>query len=227
MFARLLLTTLLVFYASPQNPSASDQGAPVVAINARWYRDRQSVEKVVVPARGPEVPMIEPTRSIGRNQKAEGTAPERDPNSEKPEARSASLDQIAEGAGGSLRVDGFTYEVKFRNGGTKQSQTIFWEYQFTEAAAPENTSRRRFVCDVKIKPATDRLVQVFSTLGPSTVINVKNLSKGSGKEFNESVVIDRIEFADGSVWQRPDWNSEEAKSTATKRGNRSGICRSF
>jgi hypothetical protein len=171
--------------------------------------------------------MIEPTRSIGRNQKATGTAPERDPNAEKPEARSASLDKIGEEASEAARVNGFTYEVKFRNGGTKQAQTIFWEYQFTQTAVPENTSRRRFVCDVKIKPDKDKLVQVFSTLGPGTVINVKDLSKGSGKQFAESVVVDRIEFEDGSVWQRQDWNLGEAKSPATKRGNRSGICRSF
>jgi hypothetical protein len=227
MFARLLLPILLAFHASPQNPPAFDQHAPVVAINSRWYRDRQSAEKVVVPARGPDLPMIEPVRSIGRNQKPDGTAPERDPNSEKTEARSASLDKIAESASEAPRVDGFTYEVRFRNGGARQAQTIFWEYRFTETAAPENSSRRRFVCEVKIKPDKDKLVQVFSTLGPGTVINVKDLSKGSGKQFDESVLVDRIEFEDGSVWQRQDWNLEEAKSAAPKRGNRSGICRSF
>jgi hypothetical protein len=58
------------------------------------------------------------------------------------------------------------------------------------------------------------------------VINVKNLSQGSHKQFDESVVIDRIEFEDGSAWQRPDWNFTEAKSAVSKR-ERSGICRSF
>jgi hypothetical protein len=227
MFARLLLPILLVFHPPPQNPPAADKNAPVLAINFRWYRDRQSAEKVVVPARGPDLPMIEPTRSIGRTQKPDGTAPERDPNSEKPEARSASLDKIGEEASESSLVNGFTYEVKFRNGGTKQAQTVFWEYQFTETAVSTNTSRRRFVCELKIKPEKEKLVQVFSTLGPGTVINVKNLSKKLGKQFDESVVVDRIEFEDGSVWQRQDWNVEEAKSSPTKRGNQSGICRSF
>ena len=224
MFARLLLPIVLVIHPSPQNPVASDQHCPVVVTSSRWFKDRQSAEKVVVPARGPELPMIEP---IGREQRADGTAPVRDPNAEKPEARSASLDRIAEESGQSRLVNGFTYEVKFKNLDTRQAQTIFWEYQFTETAAPENTSRRRFVCGVKIKSDKDKLVQIFSTLGPGTVINVTDLAKGSGKQFAESVVIDRIEFDDGSLWQRQDWNFEKEKPGETKRGAWSGACRSF
>ena len=88
-------------------------------------------------------------------------------------------------------------------------------------------SRRRFICGVKIKPDQEKLVQVFSTLGPGTVINLRNLTKGSGKQFDESVVIDRIEYEDGSLWQRKDWNFEEAKLTVRTGGKRSGVCRSF
>jgi hypothetical protein len=227
MLSLLLLPILLVFQPSQQKSPASGEQPPVVATYFRWFRDRQEAKKSVLPARGPEPPLIEPNKSIGRNQKAEGTAPERDPNAEKVEARSASLDQIAEQAGESARVDGFTYEVKFKNLNAKQAQIIFWEYQFKEIITPENTSRRRYVCGVKIKPDTDKLIQIFSTLGPSPVINVKNLMKGSGKQFDESVIIDRIEFEDGSVWQRKDWSSEEARFAVTKRDVRSGICRSF
>ena len=163
---------------------------------------------------------------MSRKQRADGTAPERDPQLDKLETRSASLDNIGQQTSESRQVDGFTYEVKFKNLETKQVQTIFWEYLFKETADPQNTSRRRFICGVKIKPDQAKLVQVFSTLGPGNVIKLTNLKKGSGKQFDESVVIDRIEYEDGSLWQRKDWNLEEAK-TALKRGERSGVCRSF
>ena len=78
-----------------------------------------------------------------------------------------------------------------------------------------------------MKPEKEKVVQVFSTLSPSAVISLKELAKGSGKQFDESVVIDRIEFDDGSFWQRKDWNFEEAKSAVTNGDNRSRICRSF
>jgi hypothetical protein len=168
--------------------------------------------------------MIEPNR---RNEPTDAIKNERDPNAEKLESRSASLDRLEEGLREPPRVDGFTYEVKFQNLDTRQAQTIFWEYEFKENATQQNTSRHRFVCGVKIKPDKDKLIRVFSTLGPGTVIDVKNMPKGSGKQFDESVVIDRIDFEDGSVWQRKDWNFEEAKFAVAKRSDRSGICKGF
>jgi hypothetical protein len=226
MLALLLLPILLVFSPTQQNPAAGDEQSPVVAISFHWFKDRQAAEKVVLPARVPQPSMIEPEKSIGRNARTDGTKPEPDPNREKIETRSGSLDQIAAQASESHQVDGFTYEVKFKNVNPKQMLTIFWEYQFKETVAPENTSRYRFACGVKIKPDKEKVVQVFSTHSPGGVINVKNLSKASSKQFDESVVIDRIEFEDGSVWQRRDWNFAEAKTAVSKR-DRSGICRSF
>jgi hypothetical protein len=225
MLVLLLLPIVFLFQPSRQTPAGSGEHSPIVAINFRWFRDRQAIEKVVMPPRGPQPPTLEPN-TISRNQRKDGTAPERDPQLDKLETRSGSLDAIAQESGESRRVDGFTYEVKFENFDTKQARTIFWEYQFRENANPQNTSRRRFVCDLKIKPDQDKLVQVFSTLGPGNVINLTNLKKGAGKQFDESVVIDRIEFEDGSLWQRKDWDFEEAK-TVESRGERSGTCRSF
>ena len=223
----LLLLPILLIFGPPQQRPAADEQPPVVATYFRWFRDRQEAKKSVVPPRGPEPPLIEPKNSVYRKERTDGTAPERDPNAEKVESRSASLDQIAQEASESPRVDGFTYEVKFKNLNTKQTQIIFWEYQFKETMPAGNTSRRRYVCGVKIKPDKDKLIQIFSTLGPGTVINVKELMKGSGKQFDESVIIDRIEFEDGSIWQRKDWSFAEAKLAVTKPDVRSGICRSF
>jgi len=221
----VLLLLPILFQPSPQNPPGSDERSPIVAVEFRWFRDRQTVEKVVVPPRGPQPATLE-ANTITRNQRTDGTAPERDPQLDKLETRSGSLDAIAQQSSESRRVDGFTYEVRFKNSETKQAQTIFWEYQFKETADPQNTSRRRFICGVKIKPDHEKLVQVFSTLAPGNVINLTNLTRRSGKQFDESVVIDRIEYEDGSLWQRKDWNFEEAK-TAVRSGARSGICRSF
>lgn len=227
MLALLLLPILLVFQPSRQNPPASGEQAPIVVTHFRWFRDRQSAEKAVMPPRTPEPPPIEANKTIDRNERPIGTTPEGHPDVDRLEQRSASLDKIAQESSESPRVEGFTYEVRFKNLEAKQAQTVFWEYQFKEIANASNTSRRRFVCGLKISPGKDKLVQVFSTLGPATVINLKSLTKGSGKQFEESVVIDRIEYQDGSVWQRQNWNFEEARFTAKSRGDRSGVCRSF
>ena len=152
---------------------------------------------------------------------------ERDPELDKIETRSASLDQIGEQSSEAPRVDGFTYEVRFKNLSPKQAQLIFWEYVFKEIANPEQVTRHRFVCAVKIKADQDKLLQVFTTLGPTAVIDVKNMARGSEKKIDGSVVIDRIEFEDGSVWQRQDWQLDAAKLALTKDRDRTGVCRNF
>ena len=227
MVSLLLLPILLVFQTSQEKLPASEEQRPVVATYFRWFRDRQEAKKVVLPSRGPEPQLIETNQSIGRKERTDGTKPELDPNAEKIETRSASLDQIAQEVNEPPRVAGFMYEVKFKNLDTKQVQMIFWEYQFKETTTPENISRHSYVCGVKIKPDKDKLIQIFSTLGPGNVINVKNLKRGPDKQFDESVIIDRIEFEDGSSWQRRDWSFEEAKFAVIKSDVRSGICRSF
>ena len=39
------------------------------------------------------------------------------------------------------------------------------------------------------------------------------LANASGDVFLETVVINRVEYEDGSVWQRKDWNSNEIRLT--------------
>ena len=57
---------------------------------------------------------------------------------------------------------------------------------------PANVSRRRFLCNVKMKPEQAKDLEIFSLGGPSDVISVKSLSKVSGNQFQEAVVIDRV-----------------------------------
>jgi hypothetical protein len=227
MIALLLLPLLITFQPSHQDPPGSDERSPVKVTSFRWFKDRQAAENVVEPPPGPQPAMIGANRNFERQRRINASAGDRDPNLDTLDGRSAALDKIVQESREAEPVDGFTYEARFQNTGTKLTQTIFWEYQFTEKVNAANTSRRRFVCAVKLKPEKDKVLQVFSTLGPNNVINVKNLARGLGRQFEESIVIDRIEYADGSVWQRKDWNFEEVKLTARARSDRTAACRSF
>jgi hypothetical protein len=69
--------------------------------------------------------------------------------------------------------------------------------------------RRQFLCGVSIKPEKDKELQAFSLSGPHDVISVDTLSKKSPGE--EKVVINRVEYGDGSIWQRKDWSFGEVR----------------
>jgi hypothetical protein len=85
-----------------------------------------------------------------------------------------------------------------QNGSGKSIQTIFWEYQFKESANPANVTRRQFLCSARIAPEKGKDLQVFSLFGPTNVVNVKSRTKGRASQFLEGVLINRVEFTDGT-----------------------------
>ena len=80
---------------------------------------------------------------------------------------------------------------------------------------------------VNVKPDSKKELQAFSLSGPSDVVSVASLANNGSNAFQEKVIINRVEYADGTIWQRKDWNFEEAKFAVTNGDNRSRMCRSF
>jgi len=46
--------------------------------------------------------------------------------------------------------------------------------------------------------------------GPSEVVSVGALAKNDNR-FLEQVLINQVEFADGSIWERKDWKFSEIR----------------
>jgi len=74
-------------------------------------------------------------------------------------------------------------------------------------------ARRQFLCGVNIATDKSKDLEGFSLSGPSEVVNVKTLADKSQNPFKERVLINRVEYADGSIWQRKDWNLSEVKAS--------------
>jgi len=47
--------------------------------------------------------------------------------------------------------------------------------------------------------------------GPAAAVNAASLATAASP-FQEKVVINRVEFADGKSWMRKDWNAGEIKT---------------
>lgn len=101
----------------------------------------------------------------------------------------------------------FVYKVKLQNTSSKTVKNFYWEYQVVESANPQNLSARQFFCASQIKADQQRSFEVYSLTPPTTAVISATTLGGDGKNaFAEKAVINRIEFKDGSVWQRPDWS---------------------
>ncbi len=225
----LLLPFLLFFAGSSQNPAALDESSPVVVVSFKWFKDRQPIDNAVATTTSPQPAPIAADKNFERQKRVNAMAGDRDPHADTLDARGAELDRIVAESRAAPPVDGFVYLIKFKSAGTKLIARVFWEYQFKETANPANVTRRRFLCNVKIKPEQAKDLEIFSLGGPSDVISVKSLAKGSGNQFQEAVVIDRVEYADGSFWQLKDWIFDVSKIVSKTRADsqKTPMCRSI
>lgn len=184
----------------------------MAVLGFKWSKSRQPVEKLPPPNPGPAAAMTPTKKNAGRNMKENDPAGVRDPDADTIDGRSAALEKSVQESRAPKPVDGFAYRVKIRNASTKVIEVMFWEYQFIDPSDPKIMARRQFLCGVNIKPDKEKELQSFSVFGPSDVLSVGSLANKSGSQFQEKVVINRVEYADGTIWQRRDWNFAEVKS---------------
>jgi hypothetical protein len=206
----LLLTLLLLVVPQGQGPVISNEGAPVTVVSFKWFKDRQAVVRtpdVIAPAAA----MIPQNKNYEKNRRANNSPGERDPNLDTIDGRSAALERAVQESRAPKPIDGFAYRAKIHNASEKLIEVIFWEYQFKEIATSSTVSRRQFLCGVSVKPEKDKELQAFSLSGPHEVVSVAALAKKLGDAGEGNVVINRVEYADGSIWQRKDWKFGEVR----------------
>ena len=97
----------------------------------------------------------------------------------------------------------YLYEVKVRNTGVKSIRTLIWDYVFFEPATERELGRRRFVSKVRVSPGRTKNLVMESTSPPTLTIDAAKVGQNSQDQFSEQVVIQRVEYADGSVWRAP------------------------
>jgi hypothetical protein len=209
----LLLLLLIPVVVCAQQPG--DETEPAAVLGFRWFRDRRSIEYADTRPTTPAPEMIAANKNFEKQRRINNPAGVRDPNEDTIDGRSAQLDRIVqESRENERRVDGFTYQAKIQNNSPKIVKRIFWEFQFKEKANPKNVSRRQFVCAAKLKPEKATDLEIFTLSAPTGVVSVSTLKNKANRDFDELVVVNRVEYEDGSTWQRQGWNYDDVKLTA-------------
>lgn len=209
----VLLATLMILPATQTPPTPTDESA-VVVVSYKWTKARQALEVLKDPPNTPAPAMIAENKNYARNSRINNPAGAIDPNEVTTDGRSAAIEKIVQEANSvsGKPVNGFAYRAKVQNAGNKIIEILFWEYQFIDPANPASIARRQFLCGVNVKPSKNQELQAFSVSGPSGVISVQNSGTKSESAFQEKVVINRVEYADGTIWQRKSWNFGEIRT---------------
>ena len=101
------------------------------------------------------------------------------------------------------RSSGYLYEAKIINTGDKSIRSIIWEYLVSETESQIQVGRHRFVDKTKIRPGKAANLVGYSTTPAISILSVSKSDKPQQNKYSERVLISRIEFDDGTFWQRP------------------------
>ena len=204
----LLLLSLLLSLVIPFQSEG-----PLTVTQFKWVRARRSIPASEVAGNAPAQAMIPQNRNFARNARVNEPRGARDPNQDTVDGRSAALEKsVAESRTPKAEpMDGYAYKIKVQNPGPNVVEAIFWEYRFHDPADPNVVARRQFLCVANIGAGKGKELEGFSLSGPSDVVNVNTLN--SGTSFKEEVLINRVEYTDGSLLQRKSWNLAEVKGS--------------
>ena len=214
----LLLPFFVGTVSLAQAPGSANEGSPVSVLEFRWYRDRKaaaaSETRGIIPARA----VIAENKKFQREARAQLPPGAVDPNTLTIDGRSEALEKITQESRTpkTAAVEGFSYHAKVQNLAKTEIDVIFLEFEFTELANPTNRVRRQFLCAAHIKANEKTDLKVFSSLGPSDVISVESLSPAAGNLFGSAVNINRIEYSNGAIIQRQNWNFGALKESVDR-----------
>lgn len=209
----LLFLFLLNLLTLVQTQTPATEGSPMTVSSYKWTRARQTAETAQTDTTVPARQVIPQNKNFARNARMNEPRGVRDPNQDTLDGRSEAMEKSVQEsrAPKSTTRDGFAYRIKVKNTSAKIVEIVFWEYQFQETGNPSVLARRQFLCGVSIRPDKDKELDGFSLSGPSDVVSVDALADKS--RFKENVLINRIEYSDGSIWQRKDWKLAEVKAS--------------
>lgn len=97
-------------------------------------------------------------------------------------------------------------EADIKNGSAKAITRFVWAYR----ASPELqlNNDQEFLCDTRLEPGQIKRVKVISEYPNQKVVKLSPAGAPAlpVKPTVKDVIINEIEFADGTKWERPNWN---------------------
>ena len=97
----------------------------------------------------------------------------------------------------------FVYTVTVKNSGGKAIRAIDWDYIFFDRATETEIGRQQFTSEEKIAPGKTKDLIVKITKPPTQTISLTALNNNERGSLDGRVILVRIDYADGTSWQRP------------------------
>lgn len=96
----------------------------------------------------------------------------------------------------------YVYEAKIKNTGAKTIRAIVWQYILSDPETAVEVARHQFTGRVTIRAGKTTNLVARTKTPPTRIVQLKKSDKESPVKHSEHVVINRIEYDDGTFWQR-------------------------
>jgi hypothetical protein len=209
----LLLTTLIMLIPLQQPAIVDRREADLTVVKFSWsrYRPNSDLMRSVDP--GP--PLNEPVSlkpPSSRNEPSE-LRNRRDIQ----ERRAAMVMAEQNGKRAPRQQDYYLMRMEVKNVGENTIKSMVWEFQ--PAVETPDYELKQYICKVKAKPNESKSFELMSPFAPVKVVSADK------KAQDGKVVINRIEYADGSIWKRKGWSVLIPAELTEQMGN--GKCMLF
>ena len=192
-----ILTALILLFAVQQTPTVVQrEEADLQVVKFTWNKYRQNNDLI----HGVDDPGPSLNEPISIKQPERKNEPAELKNRRDMQERRADMNAAQSNASqpAERRHDQYLLRLEVKNVGTNTIKNMVWEYQ--PAAQTADYDLRQYVCTMKAKPNESK---TFELVSPSSPVKVVSANK---KDQEGKVVINRIEYADGSIWKRKGWS---------------------
>jgi hypothetical protein len=192
---------LLIICASSAAVLAQADGGSVVVLKWSWEKERIRPRASLAPLASQDELVLQSQReqqlAAAKNAGDRGKVAKLETQISNHQKATAKASQTE------LPRDGYLYKLTLRNDGVKTIKSIDWDYLFLEPTTQQELARHQFTSDETIKPGKSKEFGVLYLIPPVKMVSAGMLNKKHSLLFTEQVVVVRITYSDGSVWQHP------------------------
>jgi hypothetical protein len=217
----IFLATLVTLLQVQQGPTVIQREEPDMVVQKFSWDTIRANSDLIHSALDPGPTMNEP---VGITPPSRANEPQelknrRDMNERRADM-AATQNAAKQSQSNQRRQDQYFLHLEVKNVGTSVIKSIVWEYQPSSETA--NYELRQYVCTMKAKPKDSKTFELVSPYNPVKVVQA---DAKTGQAKDGKVVINRIEYADGSIWKRKGWSVVIPSDFTDKMGN--GKCVAF
>lgn len=186
MFKPILILVLLAFTPTLRQQTVEREDPELSVVKFSWEKEKQKVS-VIRGAQNPGGPIATPIPDARDHQSRIGDI--------------RTMEKKAAVSAAESPRPRYHLRLELKNTGGNVVKSMAW--MFRPTAGPEDYEPKQYLCRLQVKPKEKKLLELWTPYAPVKVITVDERSNALK---DGEVIVNKIEYMDGTVWTRRGWD---------------------